>query len=111
MVTRKKQLRAGKSIWQAFRATKISTQTAIGGMSADVLVIGAGISGALISEGIAAAGLSVIIADRRGPILGSTPASTALVQYEIDMPLIKLREKIGEKNAIRAWRRCKLAVE
>jgi glycine/D-amino acid oxidase-like deaminating enzyme len=80
-------------------------------MSADVLVIGAGISGALIAEMLGAAGLSVIIADRRGPVLGSTPASTALVQFEIDTPLTKLREKIGEKNAVRAWRRSKLAVE
>jgi glycine/D-amino acid oxidase-like deaminating enzyme len=29
----------------------------------------------------------VILLDRRGPLLGSTPASTALVQYEIDVPL------------------------
>jgi glycine/D-amino acid oxidase-like deaminating enzyme len=111
MATRKKQLRAGKSIWQAFAAPKISTRSAIDGMSADVLVIGAGISGALTGERAAAAGLSVIIADRRGPILGSTPASTALVQFEIDTPLTELRDKIGEKNAIRAWRRSKLAVE
>jgi len=111
MVTRKKRLRAGKSIWQAFPAPRISTRAATDRMSADVLVIGAGISGALISEMAAAAGLSVIIADRRGPILGSTPASTALVQFEIDTPLTKLRDRIGAGNAIRAWRRSKLAVE
>jgi glycine/D-amino acid oxidase-like deaminating enzyme len=111
MATRKKQLRAGKSIWQGFPAPRIATRKSMSGMSADVLVIGAGISGALIAERAASAGLSVIIADRRGPILGSTPASTALVQFEIDTPLTKLRARIGEKNAIRAWRRSKLAVE
>lgn len=111
MVTRKKQLRAGKSVWQAFPAPSLSTQNATERMSADVLVIGAGISGALISDIAAAAGMSVIIADRRGPILGSTPASTALVQFEIDTPLTKLQDRIGASSAIRAWRRSKLAVE
>lgn len=111
MVTRKKQLRAGKSIWLAFPSPRVSSRTAVDGMSADILVIGAGISGALIGEMATAAGLSVLMADRRGPILGSTPASTALVQFEIDTPLTELREKIGERNAIRAWRRSKLAVE
>ena len=113
MLTKKKQLRAGKSVWLAFPAPKVasSAAAAAGSLTADVLVIGAGISGALVSEMAASVGLSVIIADRRGPILGSTPASTALVQYEIDTPLTQLREKIGETNAIRAWRRSKLAVE
>jgi glycine/D-amino acid oxidase-like deaminating enzyme len=111
MITRKKQLRAGKSIWLAFPSPRISSRTAIDGLSADLLVVGAGISGALISEMAASAGLSVLIVDRRGPVLGSTPASTALVQFEIDTPLTELRKKIGEKNAIRAWRRSKLAVE
>jgi glycine/D-amino acid oxidase-like deaminating enzyme len=79
--------------------------------TADVLIVGAGISGALIGELLAAQGYSVVFIDRRGPILGSTPASTALVLYEIDMPIIKLRTKIGEEKAIRAWRRSKLALE
>lgn len=111
MVTRKKRLRAGKSIWLAFPSPRISTRRAVHGATADVLVIGAGISGALISEMAASAGLSVLIVDRRGPILGSTPASTALVQFEIDTPLTRLQEKMGRTAAIRAWRRSKLAVE
>jgi glycine/D-amino acid oxidase-like deaminating enzyme len=38
-------------------------------------------------------------------------ASTALVQYEIDTPLITLTRKIGKEKAVRAWRRSRLAVE
>ena len=44
------------------------------------------------------------------PTLGSTVASTALVAYEIDMPLSELQGKIGKRDAIRAWRRSRLAV-
>lgn len=111
MATRKRQLRNGRSLWFAYPAPRIKTVSAIDGTTADVLIVGAGISGALIGELLAAQGYSVVFIDRRGPILGSTPASTALVLYEIDMPIIKLRNRIGEEKAIRAWRRSKLALE
>ena len=50
------------------------------------------------------------MADRRAPTRGSTIASTALVQYEIDTPLVELKRKIGAADAVRAWRRSRLAV-
>jgi glycine/D-amino acid oxidase-like deaminating enzyme len=111
LATRKRQLRNGRSLWFAYPAPRIKTVQAKSEMTADVLIVGAGISGALIGELLSSRGHSVILVDRRGPILGSTPASTALVLYEIDMPIIKLRNKIGVEKAIRAWRRSKLALE
>jgi glycine/D-amino acid oxidase-like deaminating enzyme len=53
----------------------------------------------------------VAIVDRRGPFQGSTAASTALVQYQIDEPLSLLARKIGEADAVRAWRRSHQAVQ
>jgi hypothetical protein len=41
----------------------------------------------------------------------STMASTALVLYEIDTPLITLIRRIGKEKAVRAWRRSRLAVK
>ena len=76
-----------------------------------ILVIGAGISGALVAESLSADGHEVTIVDRRGPVRGSTPASTALVEYEIDTPLIELARKIGADKAARAWQRSRLAVD
>ena len=61
----------------------------------DVLVVGMGISRAMIAESLTAAGFAVILIDRRGPLLGSTLASTALVQYEIDVPLTRLSRTLG----------------
>jgi glycine/D-amino acid oxidase-like deaminating enzyme len=80
-------------------------------METDVLVIGAGITGAMVADALAGGGMRVAIVDRRGPAKGSTTASTALVQYEIDTPLSRLGRKIGKRNAIRAWRRSRLAVD
>lgn len=66
----------------------------------DVVVIGAGITGALVSHALTEAGLSVIAVDRRHPAHGSTSASTALVQYELDVQLNDLMEDIGARRAL-----------
>ena len=41
----------------------------------------------------------------RQALLCAMLASTALVQYEIDTPLITLTRKIGKDKAVRAWRK------
>lgn len=76
----------------------------------EVLVVGMGISGAMIADALAGQGHDVVMIDRRGPLLGSTPATTALVQHEIDTPLSQLAPRIGKAKAERAWRRSRLAV-
>jgi glycine/D-amino acid oxidase-like deaminating enzyme len=76
----------------------------------EVLVVGAGITGAMVADALTAAGFKVAVVDRRGPAKGSTTASTALVQYEIDTPLSKLTQRIGRRDAVRAFRRSRLAV-
>lgn len=72
----------------------------------EVLVIGAGITGALCGWHLAQAGLDVVLVDRRHAGFGSTSASTALLQYEIDTPLYELSELIGEKNAVKSYLMC-----
>ena len=93
--TRPMRLRNGRSIWQSTRLPPIPHQLLTRDLATDVLVIGAGISGALVADALSEAGLSVVIVDRRGPVAGSTAASTALLQYEIDTPLSKLAKQIG----------------
>ena len=70
----------------------------------DAVVIGGGITGALCADALSSAGLSVIVVDKRHPGLGSTSASTALLQYELDQSLTQLGRKIGEKRAGEAYR-------
>lgn len=71
----------------------------------DVAICGAGIMGATLAERLTAAGLSVALLDRRKPGHGSTSASTALVLWEVDVPLTELARRLGEGEAARRWRR------
>lgn len=107
---RKLDLRTGRPVWSAYRAPAIPTSALTRDAETDVLVIGMGISGAMMAEALTARGHDVICIDRRGPLKGSTAATTALVQFEIDQPLSTLSKKIGTAKAQQAWRRSRLAV-
>jgi glycine/D-amino acid oxidase-like deaminating enzyme len=72
----------------------------------DVLVIGAGVTGALVADSLTAEGLHVIAIDRRNPGLGSTSASTALLQYELDIHLADLVSRVGRERAVAGYRAC-----
>lgn len=109
--TVKRDLRTGRPIWLDRRLPSLPSSELKRNISCDVVVVGAGISGAIIAESLSDAGLKVVIVDRRGAVQGSTPASTALLQYEIDTPLSVLSERIGRTRAERLWRRSRLAVD
>jgi len=72
-------------------------------LSVDVLIVGSGITGALVAYELTKAGATVAITDSRRPATGSTPASTALLQYEIDTPLRTLTQRLGKKHADAAY--------
>jgi glycine/D-amino acid oxidase-like deaminating enzyme len=74
-----------------------------GDMRADVIVIGAGITGALVCDSLTNAGLSVIALDRRYPAHGSTSASTAMLMYELDASLTDLTHQLGARRAVDAY--------
>lgn len=109
-LTRKDDLRIGTPVWVRTPHSTVSAAKTLPRERFDVIVIGAGISGALMAEALTRAGKSVLILDRRAPVRGSTPASTAMIQHEIDTPLTRLSRKIGKDHAERAWRRSVRAV-
>ncbi len=76
----------------------------------DVLIVGMGISGAMLAESLSADGHNVAVIDRRGAGQGSTLATTALVLFEIDQPVLLLAERLGRERAARAWQRSLLSV-
>jgi glycine/D-amino acid oxidase-like deaminating enzyme len=76
----------------------------------DVAIVGAGITGALLADRLTGAGLSVTLFDRRAPAYGSTAASTALLQYEIDVELLDLISRVGEADAVRSYQLCAAAI-
>lgn len=76
----------------------------------DVVILGGGITGALVRYHLIKAGIKCITIDARTIGFGSTSASTSLLQYEIDVPLYKLTEMIGKEPAERAYRLCNEAI-
>lgn len=76
----------------------------------EVLIVGGGITGALCAYQCAKAGLRVMVIERASIGGGSTSASTALLQYEIDTPMRELARTIGEDGAALAYRSCLNAV-
>lgn len=72
----------------------------------DVVIIGGGISGALCAYYLIHAGIKCILVDARTIGLGSTCASTSLLQYELDIPLSELSQLIGWNAAERSYQLC-----
>ena len=72
--------------------------------SCEVAVVGAGITGALVAERLAGSGCDVVVIDRHDVGLGSTAASTGLLQYETDTTLTELAAQVGVDRAVRSWR-------
>lgn len=77
----------------------------------DVIVLGGGITGALMVNKLTEEGLDVVLLDKRDVAMGSTSASTALLQYEIDLPLCKLIESIGREDAERSYWVCHESID
>jgi len=69
----------------------------------DIAIIGAGVTGALVADALTSLGKDVVLIDRRDAGLGSTSASTALLQYEIDVELEPLIALVGEPGAVRSY--------
>lgn len=69
----------------------------------DVAIIGSGITGALVAHELCSAGIPCAVFDKRTIATGSTAASTAQLQYEIDVPLCEMIDKVGEEVAEKAY--------
>ena len=70
---------------------------------ADVVVIGAGITGALVAHALTTAGADVVVVDKRDVANGSSAATSGLLMHETDTSLVALRDHVGEAHAQRAW--------
>ncbi len=108
--THKRDLRTGRSLWADSPGLGVPVRPLTEAAAADVAIVGAGISGAFMAHELAR-DHAVVVLDRRPPLMGSTIASTALLQWEIDLPLTALAGRIGMAKARRAYSRSRAAVE
>lgn len=74
--------------------------------STDVVIVGGGITGALCAFHLTESGIPCTVLDSRSFGTGSTSASTALLQYEIDTPLRELKDLVGLDHAVRSYKAC-----
>lgn len=72
-------------------------------INCDVLIIGGGITGALMAYQLSVEGYKTVVVDKRDIALGSTSATTAMIQYEIDEPLYSLVKKVGASAGIDSY--------
>lgn len=77
----------------------------------DVLVMGGGISGALSAYYLAKSGLNVVVVEQNIIASGSTAATTALLEYQVDIDLKDLENIIGKKYAKRIYDICKESID
>lgn len=110
-LTHKQHLRHDQPLWAASPRISVVSRKRPSSTSFDVIIVGAGISGALMAHALAGKALRILVVDRRQPVRGSTIASTAMIQHEIDVPLHVLAKMVGEKKAQRVWQRSARAVE
>jgi glycine/D-amino acid oxidase-like deaminating enzyme len=70
----------------------------------DIVIIGAGITGAFLAERFTRDGHTAVLLDRRPPTQGSTSASTAMLLWELDASLLELegRNRDGKGRPGRA---------
>ncbi len=106
----RKDLRGGRTLWSDSPHIRVRHRTVLDRETCDIAIVGAGISGAIIALMLAEAGHDVAVIDRREPVQGSTLASTAMIQFELDTPLSELADKIGASSAERAYQRSLQAV-
>lgn len=119
--TAERDLRTGHPLWADSNALGVATKALSTSTAVDIAIIGAGVTGAFMAHALASSADNlkeafrrspqILVLDRRPPLQGSTLASTAMLQWEIDLPLVELTKKIGLEKASRAYRRCYRALE
>jgi len=65
----------------------------------DILIVGGGITGALVAYQLSSEGYRTVVIDKRDIGTGSTSATTSMIQYELDSPLYSMSETMGKESA------------
>jgi glycine/D-amino acid oxidase-like deaminating enzyme len=105
------ELTAGYPFWLIKNGLPFQYPRLTDNISSQVAIVGGGISGALSAYFLTEAGVECVLLDGRTIGLGSTCASTSLLQYELDAPLHQLIGTVGKTNAVRAYQLCGLSID
>lgn len=108
---RNMKLKSGNPYWPTKSAARVLSPPLVRDLECDVVVVGGGITGAMIARSLVREGLSTVIVDKRQFASGSTSASTALLQYELDHSLRELSTLLGWKHAAESYSAAAAALE
>lgn len=100
-------IRSNEPFWLVKNGIKYAYPSMQDDEIADILIVGGGITGALMAHEAVKKGYKTILIDKREIANGSTSATTSMLQYEIDVPLYKLKELIGDQGAIASYAACR----
>lgn len=103
-------LKSGYPFWTVKNGLMNAFSPLLDDVRCDVAILGAGVTGALIAREFSQHGHSVCVLDYRDVGWGSTSASTALLQYEIDTHMVDMAKTHGEASAALAYRSCVEAI-
>jgi glycine/D-amino acid oxidase-like deaminating enzyme len=103
-------LKSGYPFWAVKNGLMCAFPQLKADISCDVVVVGGGITGALIADELGNSGFDVVVVEQRDIAWGSSAASTALLQYEIDTHMVDLAKMYGEFNAVLAYKACAEAI-
>jgi glycine/D-amino acid oxidase-like deaminating enzyme len=96
-------LHSGSAFWPLRDGIPASYPPLCVDLETDVVIVGAGVSGAMAACELARAGASVAVIDRRDVASGSSAASTGLLLYETDASVAEMAEVIGLAGAVRVY--------
>jgi glycine/D-amino acid oxidase-like deaminating enzyme len=77
----------------------------------EVVVIGGGMSGALISHALMEQGLNTVVVEKREVGCGSTYTSTGLLQFQNEKSLTNCMNTFGKEKGVRLYKLCKQGVD
>jgi len=80
-------------------------------LTCDILIVGSGITGALMAHSFIEKGYDTVLIDKREVAHGSSSATTSMLQYEIDVPLHELIGMIGEQGAVASYKACRDSID
>lgn len=104
-------LKSNEPFWLVKNGLLTSYPSLRADAACEVLIIGAGITGSLIAHQCIEEGYDTLLIDRREVCCGSSSATTSMLQYEIDTPLYRLKEMIGEQGALASYEACYRAID
>jgi len=100
----RRRIRLGRPVWLGYAARLEQRYPSLtGNRQTEVVIVGGGMTGALLAQAFAAADVPVAVLEGALVGSGSTAASSALLLQEPDLGLVELEQRYGRRRSRRLW--------